>query len=198
MRSVVLLVAMILFAGCTVTKPVVSEYRIDPEIKSLKSSAMSCKEKSLKVAQLFSSSSLMSQRMKYTQDGYQEFSFTESKWALSPNRAINDMLVRTIREAKLFRSVNSFKSRSRSDLILEATLEEFIQHFREDNKKSYVRVVISFTLVDAKIAKILHTKSFIQEVEVDTLNAKGGVVALNRALGTLLSQSNSWLGEICR
>jgi len=192
-----LLLSFLIFSGCSVTNAPISEYRITPTLEKITLNAQMCKDKSLKIAQVFSSNSLMSKKMKYAQDDYKEFSFNESEWAVSPNNAITKELVKSVRDTELFSNVTSFKSRSRSDLILETSVEDFMQYFSTNNKKSYVNVVISMTLIDAKNSKTIETKTFAKKVNVESINAYGGVTALNSAFGTVLGENREWLESLC-
>jgi len=196
--KIVLITALTLLSGCTITTPSKAEYRISPRIEVQSNEESSCKEKSLKIAQAFSASSLMSTKMKYTYDEAQEFTYTESAWSRSPSRAITAALLSSVRGTHLFKSVNSYKSRSRSNLILETNIEEFIQHYEEENQKSFVKVIISFSLVDSKTSKIIDTETISVKVDTKSLNAEGGAVALNSALDKLLIKNNEWLGSLCR
>jgi len=193
-----LLLTFLIFTGCSVTNPPIAEYRISPQVKSTNYNTSSCKNKSLKISQVFTSSSLMSKKMKYAQDDYKEFSFSESEWAVSPSKAITKELVKSVRETELFSNVSSFKSRSRSDMILETSVEDFMQYFSDSSKKSHVNIVISMTLIDTKSSKSVQTKTFTKKVDVDSINAYGGVEALNSAFGTVLEEHSEWLASVCK
>jgi len=186
--------ALIFLGGCT-TQPHIVEYRIVPNLEIQASSNSQCKGKSLKIAPVFTSSSLMSQTMKYTTEEFKEFAFTESEWAVTPNRAIGNALERALREKKIFASVSSFRSRSRADLLLESSVDEFIQHFYSNNKKSSVKVSLFANLVDNKNSKSLASKTFTKELAVEQLNAKAGVEALNKALKEVLQEELQWLEQ---
>ena len=193
-----LLVVILIFTGCSVTSAPVTEYRIDPQVKFEVSDAHTCKDKSLKITQVFSSTSLMSKKMKYAEDDLKENSFSQSEWAISPTKAITKELVKSIRASQLFSTVTSFKSRSRSDIILETSVEDFMQYFNTKSKKSYVSVVVSMTLVDSKSSKTLETKTFEKKVDVSSFDAYGGVKALNTAFEILLIENNKWLESLCK
>jgi len=196
--KIVLIIVALFLSGCTITTPSKAEYRIAPkvEIKSINKS--SCRDSSLKVAQAFSATVLMSRKMKYTYDEQQEFTYSESAWSRSPSRAITAALLKSIRDSHIFKSVSSYKSRSRSKLILETNIEEFIQHFTEENQKSFVSVVISFALVNSKNSQTIDSTTIKVKLDTDTLNAKGGAVALNNALSEVLEKNSEWLGSLCR
>ena len=197
MRNLLLLTFLI-FTGCSVTHAPISEYRIAPEVKPILHSAESCKAKSLKISQVFSSSSLKSKKMKYAQENYKEFSFSESEWADAPNKAITKELVKSVRATELFSNVTCFKSRSKSEMILETSVEDFMQYFSDDNSKSYVNVVMTTSLIDTRSSKSIQTKTFEKKLEVETLSAQGGVDTLNSAFASVLEEHSLWLEGVCK
>lgn len=187
-----------LISGCTVTQPYIYEYRIAPKIDVDDAKVTSCKTKSLKVAQVFGTPRLMSQTMRYTKGEYEEHSFTESKWSTTPATAISAAIVKSIRESHIFASVSSFRSRSRSDLVLESNIEEFIQHFSEDTNSSYVDVSMDMSLINSKNSKVIESKNFKRKIQLENLNAQAGVEGLNRALAEILEENNKWLSGVCK
>lgn len=196
--KMILIAVALFFTACTVAKPHVTEYTIAPKIQEQEYLAKSCREKSLKVGQIFSSNSLMLQKMKYIEGEYKEAEFTQSKWARTPNRAISDALVKSIRANNLFESVSSYKSRSKTDLLLETTLESFIQYFKDENKKSYVEIRLALNLINTKESKSIAHETFNVRVDTKSLDAQGGAIALNRALVEVLLNTNNWLDGVCR
>ncbi len=196
MKYFIAIVISAFLSGCTIMQPAIVEYRIKPVIVELNSDAHSCEKLNIKVIQAFSSSSLMSSKMKYTQDAFSEYQFNQSEWSESPNKAVTSEILNSITSSKLFKSVQSYKSRSKSDFILESTIEEFAQHFTDDS--SYGRVVITMTLINTKTDEVIDTRQFTKSVEAKSRNAQAGVVALNAALSDVLSQSNLWLAKVCK
>ncbi len=194
----IVLFFMFLFTGCTVTKPLVLEYRIAPEVKITTYKSTLCNKRSLKVRKVYSSTSLMSKKMRYAEDGYKEFSFSESGWAESPNKAISSQLVKSIKSTNIFSSVHGFKSYTKSNYILESNLEDFMQYFIDNEGKSYVIVSLDMTLFDAKTGKNVSNRNFTKRVRVMDLNAEGGVKALNSGLTDVLEEINKWLSEVCK
>ncbi|MDQ7042440.1 MAG: ABC-type transport auxiliary lipoprotein family protein [Sulfurimonas sp.] len=193
-----LIVLVLFLVGCTVTSPPIAEYTLSPEIRLQKHTSKLCKEKSLKVGQAFSSNSLMSKKMSYMQAEYEESVFTQSEWVRTPNKAISDILLKSIRDSGLFKNVSSYKSRVKADLLLEAHIEKFIQYFKDDNKKSYVEVVMTLNLLNAKDSKSIAHSTFSVKVDTKSVDAKGGVIALNTALSKILLETNNWLAGVCR
>jgi len=184
--------------GCSMSVPAVSEYRINTIQTPAAFNDSSCKKQSLKIAQAFSSASLMTHDMNYGQGNYKQYKFSESQWAESPNRAITAEVLEYIQSIKLFKNVQISKSRSRNGVLLETNIEDFMQYFSEDEKESYAQVRINFTLIDLKTSSVIATQTFESKLDVDNINAASGVVSLNKALTNVLMDSTKWLGEVCK
>ena len=198
-KTIFILLSVIFLSGCvTTTTPPMNEFRVNSNLSFSSLSEGKCHKKSLKVAEAFSSNSLKSLKMKYAYGNNKQFIYSQSQWALSPNQAITSEIINLLRDLELFSSVQIAKSRSRNDMLLEISIDEFMQYFNEDGSRSYVNVVLSLTLLDTKTKTIFATKTFRQKSDVKRLNAEGGVESLNTALRTVLLSSSIWFEEICR
>ena len=189
---------VIVLGGCAKVVPAVSEYRIHQNTYEFVFSSHGCKEKSLKVGQAFSETSLMNLDIMYGIGEQTQYRYTQSKWAQTPNAAITAEIVRFLQKTDIFASVSAPKSRVKSDYILETNIEDFMQYFSADEKSSFVKVSLTFSLLDTKRNSVIATKSLLIELPSKTLDAQGGAIALNEALKTLLEQSGVWLDESCR
>ena len=198
MQLVLIAIITFLFVGCSTTTPAVSEYRINAETIPSTFTQTGCKEDSLKIAQAFSSTSLMTHDMNYGQGSHKQYRFTQSQWAESPNRAISAEILEYIKSTKLFKNVQISKSRSKNGLVLETNIEDFMQYFSQDEKESFVQVRINLTLIDVKTSKVLATKTFESKIEVDSINSDAGVRQLNIALENVLISSGKWFSEVCK
>lgn len=196
--KILVVMLTLLLAGCTLKTPIVSEYRISIPVEKTTNVISSCKEKSLKVGRAFSSSSLMSNKMNYIENNNTEFTYTESEWSRSPAAAITSQLLSSVRATKLFQNVSNYKSRSRSDLVLETNIEEFIQYYRDNNTKSYVKIRLALSLVDTRRSKTISSTIISKELQTETLNAAGGVKALSKVLSEALKENNQWLSGVCK
>jgi cholesterol transport system auxiliary component len=197
-KFIFIVIAVVFMSGCSVTKPAITEYTINTKVKNIHNTKGGCLNRTIKVSQAFSSTALMSSKMSYVQGEYKQFLYSQSAWANSPNRAITTQIVKLLRETTLFKSVQTFKSRSKSSLILESNIEDFMQYFINNSTDSYARVVISFTLLDSQTSDIVATRTFSAKVNSQTLDANGGVQALNLALENVLKQTSGWLSEVCK
>jgi len=199
MKKVYILLSLaILFSGCTTSIPKITKYKISSNVNVNKQINSTCKSKSIKVSSAFTSSSLMSKDMSYVQGDSKVFEYSESAWLNNPNRAVSRELMKMLRDINVYKSVQDSKSRSIADLIVESTLEEFTQYYTTDLDKSYALVQINFSIIEAKTNKVLSAKTFKSKVKSKTLDAEGGVEALNVALNTLLKESSIWFIQGCK
>ena len=192
------IIIIFILSGCTTVKLSITEYKIVVDSPNIKSNVDGCRDKSLKIAQAFSSNSLMSLKMDYAQDKSKIFSYSQAHWSESPNHSITMNLLKEIRDSGFFKNVQISKSISRNNWILEINIEDFLQYYSEDLKKSFAKVAINLTLIDSKNNTIIATKTFVSKVDVKTLNADGGVEALSSAFSNILTQNLEWLNEVCK
>jgi len=195
--KLLLIVLAFLLSACSTTYPIVTGYRLDTNSSKM-SIKSNCKAKSLKVSQVFLKSSLMSKQMKYVVGQYKEYAFNTSEWSQNPNEAITQEIVKELNNADMFSSVESYKSFSRADYTLESSVSDFTQHFSSDERTSFVKVDISFSLIDNKTMQVMATKHFIKELKTDVPTAASGVRALNVLLSECLREMKLWLVKDCK
>jgi len=193
----ILFTVLFLSSGCAFKSKTIDEYKLHLNVDTKPSNAQSCSSKRLKVAEAFSSNSLRTLQMNYVENSFHQYAYTQSQWAQEPNKAITDEVVKYLKSRKIFKSVQKFFSRSKADYLLEIDIEDFMQYFNENATKSYVHVVIDFSLIDLKTRELISTKTF--DVTLDAKpNAQGGVEALNKGLEKVLKESGKWLEEVCK
>lgn len=198
MKIFVLVLTVLLFSACSTVNPPVTEYRLNLDMPKNTQMQKGCSEKSLKVAQAFSSTPLMTLNMNYVEGSNKQFAYSQAQWSVSPNNAITAEIIELLRSTELFKSVQVSKSRSKSDMILEINIEDFMQYFSDDFENSHANAVITLTLIDSKSNNVIATRTFNSKVDAKTLNAEGGVYALSMALSDVLKQSSLWFNEVCK
>ena len=198
MKKIIIVLSFLLLSACSTTYPAITEYRIDAPLNLPHEIKSSCSNHSLTVAQVFVPSTLMSKKMKYVVGEYEEFAYNESEWAQKPNRAISDAIVKALQNAEIFQTVSSYKSFSHSDYTLESRVEAFGQYFSEDEKSSFVKIEVTFSLIDNKTAQVLQVKHITKTKKTQKADAKSGVIALNELLGKSLEEMVLWIGGSCK
>jgi len=158
----------------------------------------SCNNKTLKVLPSFSDNKLHSTSMWYFLGEHNSDTFTVSKWSDSPNHSINKAIVAQLQSSGIFKEVLISGSRANSELYLESSINEFLQHFSQDEKSSKAKLNIRLTLVDAKTKEVIASKTFKESIDVKAINAKGGVIALDKALSLFLEKQALWLQKSCK
>lgn len=200
MKFILPIFLLFIFTGCGTKVPVATKYMLNTptDINKISNESSICKNESLKVMQSFSSSMLMSKEMHYVVDSNKVYPYSAAQWAITPNRIVSDEYFKMLRDLNLFSSVGNSKSRTNTSWLLETKLEDFMQYYENDNSSSYVIVSINLTILDSQKSEVIATKLFKSKIVVDIIDAAGGVVALNKALSDVLSQSALWLTETCK
>jgi len=198
MKYLLLFFTTLIFIGCSHTIPPKVEYRINSQIQGEPFTQSSCVAMSLKIAKAFTSSTLRSQDISYRVGDSKQYSYSTALWSVTPDKAITSEFLSLVRDSQLFKSVQTSKSRSSSDIILELNIEDFMQYFNDSATSSYVNTVISLSLINVQTNTVFATQTFRKKIVVNELNSNAGVDALNIALKEVLVQSNIWLGRICK
>ena len=198
MRYILLFISIFFMLACTTTKPVITEFKLNVETNKLDSSSVSCKEKTIKVSKAFSGASLLSLKMDYVQGKSKVFTYTESQWVTSPAQAVSKEIFFSVRDSGLFKHVNIDVSRSVSEYMMEIIIEDFMQYYNEDLTSSYANVKININIINLKDSSVVASKTFSSKVDTKTLDAAGGVEALNKALSNVINQNIEWLNGVCK
>lgn len=197
-KTVIAILFALVFSGCVSPKPAMKEFTLDTNTNVVLNAAKSCKDKDIKVAKPFSDPSLVRYEMRYTKGNIQEFPYSQSQWANTPADMIYASEVELIRKLQLFKSVQVSNSKTKNDLLLETNIDDFMQYFDANVTSSYARVMMTFTLVNTATHEVIKTKTFISKKDAKTLDAEGGVRALNAALSSVLQNAGEWLKEVCK
>lgn len=193
----ILISLFFIFTGCSTTLPTVVKYKISPQLVLEAQENSMCSTKSVKVSSAFSNPSLMSKDMSYVKGVSKVYEYSESAWLNNPNRVVSREFVKMLRTLGIYKSIQSSKSRTRSELVVEIDLEEFMQYYSDDLNSSYSLVNINLSIIDSKTSKVIATKNFRSKVDTKTLDADGGVKALNMALENVLNKSAKWFIRSC-
>ncbi|GGD49645.1 hypothetical protein GCM10012288_24640 [Malaciobacter pacificus] len=197
LKTITVFVFIILLTGCAVKQPYITEYKIEIEKFQKAQGSQQCKEKTLKVNQSFSDNTLMSTQMNYIEGKHKQYPFSKARWSTPVNQMVSFHLTNMINQLDIFKSVQSYKSITKDDYILQSNIIDFKQYFSEDLKSSYVKAVIQVSLIDNHTNKIVDSKTFTSKIDTKTLDSYGGVKSLNNALFNILNNVSLWLNNIC-
>ena len=195
-RYITAMVLSVLVVGCSVTTPATKEYRLAPKVD--KAELKSCQHHSIKLLPTVTKNYLRSGAMHYIIEPFEEGSYIESAWATPPADTILSQLYLTLNDAKILSAVYTYGSIGNSDWVVEVRLDDFVQFFDKAKKSSFVVIDMTLTIYNKKDRKLIASKRFVQTQQCDTLDAQGGVEALNIALEQTLHEVLPWFSEQCR
>ena len=191
----------VFFGGCSIkSSPPVDEYTIVLKANRVEPSAHTsrCRNKSVKLLEPFGAYAYTTNDLHYVVLPNQENSYNLSAWSQSVAGTLYGEMVRAVSKSGLFGSVANYSSVAKSDYILEMEINDFKQYFSSDLKHSYVVADLTFTLIETKRFKVVAQKEFIKKTDTKSLDAKGGVDALNEAFNEIVPEMLTWLSGVCQ
>jgi ABC-type uncharacterized transport system auxiliary subunit len=200
MKSIIFYSLVLLFvSGCSLQTKVAAhtQYRLQVSPQTQSFSASTCKENVLQLKNIISYDPIATRSIYYQVGDLKLASYSESNWESPLFKTVESSLISNMRDAKIFKDVISSHSSAKPDFILEYSVTEFIQHFSEDMNRSYATVKIHFALLENKNSKLLYSTDIEKKVPSATLDAEGGVKALQEALGDASKDANIWLNVQC-
>jgi len=186
------LVAILLFTGCSIKdieiKP--SNYRLEPNYPLHVDKSND--KRVLRVQRVEGDSAVMTRSILYKKDGALK-PYKYGRWSELPSTRLQEIFIESIEKQKIFKATVSSRSYAMADLILESSLENFEEVFKDD--KSYVHVKIRFRLITRTGAKILGSKLIDSTYVVEQKEASGVVLAFNKAVEKVVVDLIGWLNE---
>ncbi len=193
MQYIFLVIIGLLSIGCTTKVAPITNYTIAYTTRSANNSPVVYPDTTIKVAQTQSSALLVSTKMRYMQGAYKGYTYNNSAWMIAPADGVYRAIVTKLQNARIFKQVATRYSKVLPDVVLQSSVEEFMQHYDNELQHSYARVSITFELIKSDSLRVIGTKTFTKEVKVHSLDAQGGVEALNKALEDILDEMVVWL-----
>jgi len=134
----------------------------------------------------------MSHDILYQGSDYALNAYAYSRWSDTPNKMLGNQFISSIRQSSAFRSVLPVSSRGKGDYVLESTLYEFLQQINSTTD-SEGRIRITFYLINNKNGVVVASKVISATETAHSVDARGGVGALNKASNTVAIKLNKWL-----
>lgn len=132
----------------------------------------------------------LSKAIIYNQKGALK-AYKYSRWSELPSQRIQQLIIQSFNERKLFRAAVPALSLAKSELSLESELEQFEQVYKDGN--SFVQVKMNFRLIQKKDAKVLGIKSLHVRVPIKEENTLSTVKAFNQAISKLILELGDWV-----
>lgn len=192
MRYIIAIVAILFLVGCS-TKNVEnrpSNYRLEPNyplhVDKIKD------DRVLRVQRVEGDSAVMTRSILYKKDGALK-PYKYGRWSELPATRLQEIFIESIEKQKIFRATVSSRSYAMADLILESSLENFEEIYKEN--KSFVQVKIRFRLIERQGADIVGSFLVDSVYPVEKKEASGVVLAFNKAVERVVLDLIGWLNE---
>lgn len=183
-----LVIASFIFSGCMSEPSAPNNYYTLSYVKDSKKEVHSSSD-ILKVDMPHAPLNLIGKRIVYAKNPYESAHYVKNRWDQPLPAMLQDWIIRSVENAKLYKAVVRSTSRVRTDLILESDIVSF-EH-RLDSKS--VVISIRMNLIDSKTNKIIKSKLFSYEQSVAHADANSAVIAFNKALKLFDNDMSRWL-----
>lgn len=125
-------------------------------------------------------------QMAYVQKPHELNYFVTSRWADTPARMLEPLLVQAMEQTGSFRAVVQLPGAFPADVRLDAELIRLQHDFV--TRPSRVQLTLRAQLIDVRGQRVLAVKQFDESENAASDNAYGGVTAANRVLQRVLDQ----------
>mgnify|MGYP001824699659 FL=1 len=148
---------------------------------------------SLLVSPVLAAPGFDSSDMAYMRRPHEVEYFAHHRWADSPARMLDPLLVRAAAQSGLFRSVAEAGAATRADLRLEGRLLHLQQVCRLN--PSELQLALRVSLVDVTSGRVLGTRVLRATEPITERSPYAGVESANRAVSVLLSELQRFLAD---
>ncbi len=137
-----------------------------------------------------------SQRIIYVRETHKIEYFAHSEWVDPPARMLAPLLVGALEGTGAFRAVVPTPTAAAGELRLDTEIVRLQHEFA--TVPSRVRFTLRATLVDEKARRVLASREFDAAIPAASDDPRGGVVAANRAVQTVLENLAAFCAEAVR
>ncbi|HWR88400.1 MAG TPA: ABC-type transport auxiliary lipoprotein family protein [Acidiferrobacterales bacterium] len=187
-RAVQVLTSVLLLAGCTgLSAPQVASQTIYVlEVQRATKPAQVKRNLVLAIGEPQTRPGFDTPQMAYVQQPHELNYFVTSRWADTPARMLEPLLVQAMEQTGSFRAVVQTPGAVPADLRLDTELIRLQHDFV--TRPSRVQLTLRAQLIDVRGQRVLAVKQFDESENAASDNAYGGVTAANRALQRMLDQ----------
>lgn len=129
--------------------------------------------------------------MLYVEQPHRLAHFANHRWADTPARMLDPLLIQACDHSGLFRAVTGPGKQLQTTLRLDSELQSLQQVFETDSRR--IELSLRVSLVEIDSGRLLATQNFTLSESVTEGTPYAGVLAANRAVGRLLKQLQDFL-----
>ena len=187
-RAFLVLTSVLLLAGCTglSAQPVTSQTIYVLEAQRATKPAQVKRDIVLAVSEPQTRPGFDTPQIAYVQKPHELNYFVTSRWADTPARMLEPLLVQAMEQADSFRAVVQRPGAVPADVRLDTELIRLQHDFV--TRPSRVQLTLRAQLIDVRGQRVLAVKQFDESENAASDNAYGGVTAANRAVQRMLDQ----------
>jgi cholesterol transport system auxiliary component len=137
-----------------------------------------------------------SPRIIYLRQPFKLEYFANSEWVEPPARMLGPLLVTAIESSAAFRAVVLTPGAASGDLRLDTMIVRLQHEFQ--SQPSQIRFALRATLVDDKTRRVLAWREFEAVAPASSEDARGGVLAANQAVETVLGELSVFCAQAVR
>jgi len=181
-KAVVAMILLMLVSGCVSSRPI-KYYRI--EIPVVRAAPVTPVAVSLQVGTIEVPPLMRDGRILYRVGDHEMGAYEYHRWVETPDRLVQNSLVRLLRSSGKYQSVDTQRGAARSDYILQGAIYEFGEI---DKPAVYTRISMEIELRDATNSRTVWSKIYTAEDSVEGKEIPDVVESLDQSLRRGLSE----------
>jgi len=193
--------SLLLAGGCGALKPAASSPSNTYSLSGARGAAMPARSSPLPAAATLTltvspphaAAGFDSPRMMYTRRPGQLEYFARNEWVDTPARMLAPLIVAAVRNGGAFRAVVQMPSSAAGELRLDTEILRLQQDFL--SAPSQVRFTLRADLVDSATRRVISTRDFDATVPAGSEDSRGGALAADEAVQTVLAQLVAFCSE---
>jgi ABC-type uncharacterized transport system auxiliary subunit len=182
-RCLILLTLWLAAAACGATRPI-KYYQLEIPLPT-PATAREGFSLALQVGNIESPPIIRDGRILYQTGTHEVGAYEYHRWVETPDRVVQDSLVRLLRSSGTFQSVDTVRNIVKPDYIVQGKIYEFAE---VDKPQVFARVSLEIELHDAKTGRTVWSRIYTNEESVEGKEVPDVVHSLDQNLGHGLSQ----------
>lgn len=131
-----------------------------------------------------------STEMAYSTQPYQIAYFAKNRWADTPARMLQPLMVSALQKTHYFSAISSSFSNGNYDYVLSTDIVQFHQVFFQSNSQFFFK--LRAQMIETRTHEIVAEQTFSAVEQAPEYSPYGGVVAANRAVVKVLNHLADW------
>ena len=190
LRCVIVATLLVLTAACGASRPI-KYYQL--EIPALSQAvAGTTFGVSLQVGNIESPPIMRDGRILYQVNAHEVGAYEYHRWVETPDRVVQDSLVRLLRSSGRFQSVDTARNIMKPDYVIQGKIYEFSEM---DKPQVFARISLEIELHDARTGRTVWSRVYTNEESVNGKDVPDVVHSLDQNLGRGLSEIVAGLNQ---